>query len=203
MGVNPGGITDNLVKLMREAGFAQIDCTPDSASPKMIANYRKNFTYEQLVRAAEILKNNKLPVMWFFILGGPGETSETLHQTCDFIENYIHDLDLVSLFEGLRIYPDTPLYSLALKEGYLKPDQSLLKPLFYNSEMTANGLLGKIITERKKDHANWITSAESKPDPYLIMQATALRAQTKTDEPMFRSLLKVKWMSMGKNYRLC
>ena len=202
MGVNPGGITDNLIKLMREAGFGQIDCTPDSASPKMIANYRKNFTYEQLVRAAEILKNNKLPVMWFFILGGPGETPETLHQTCDFIENYIHDLDLVSLFEGLRIYPGTALHSLALDEGLLNREQSLLKPLFYNSDKTGNGLLGEIITERKKTHANWITSAESIPDPYLIMQANALRAQTKTDEPMFKSLLKVKWMSMGKNYRL-
>lgn len=200
MGGNPAGITDNLVKLMREAGFVQIDCTPDSASPKMIANYGKNFTYDQLVRSAEILRQNNLPVMWFFILGGPGETAETLHETFDFIENNIYDLDLVSLFEGLRIYPDTPLYTLALNEGYVNSDQSLLKPLFYNSKMTGNGMLADILTERKKTHANWITAAESRPSPDLIKQATALRALNMTDEPMFRSLLKVKWLEMGKDY---
>jgi len=202
MGVNPGGITDNLVKLMREAGFGQIDCTPDSASPKMIANYGKNFSYDQLVRSAEILRQNKLPVMWFFILGGPGETAETLHETCNFLENFIHDLDLVSLFEGLRIYPDTPLYKLAINEGYVFSDQSLLKPLFYNSKITGNGMPGEILRERKKGHANWITATESRPDPDLLKQATALRAQNKSDEPMFRSLLKVKWMEMGKDYRM-
>jgi radical SAM superfamily enzyme YgiQ (UPF0313 family) len=203
MGVNPGGITDNLIKLMREAGFGQIDCTPDSASPKMIKNYGKNFTFDQLFRSAEILRQNNLPVMWFFILGGPGETAETLHETCDFIENNIHDLDLVSLFEGLRIYPGTPLYTLAINEGYVNRDQSLLKPFFYNSKMTGNGIQQEILAERKKTHANWITATESRPDPDLIKQATDLRALNKTDEPMFRSLLKVKWMKMGKDYRLC
>lgn len=131
--------------------------------------------------------------MWFFILGGPGESVTTLSQTFDFIEQYILDLDLVYLLEGLRIYPGTLLYDIALSEDVLSKGVSLLKPVYYLSKDMQAGTLQALIRERATNHANWITSVESKPSAALKSQALVLRKELKTDEPMFRSLLRAKW----------
>ena len=203
MGVNPDNVTDSLVTLMREAGFRQIDCTPDTASVPMIAHYRKNFTYRQLVLAAEIFKKHDMPVMWFFILGGPGESVATLHETFDFVEQYIGDLDLVTFSEGMRIYPGTALYDVALREGMIKEGESLLQPSYYLSSEVADGVLKSVVAERKKNHLNWISISESRPEPQLLQKTLAYRAESRTDEPMFRSLLKVNWQSAGRDYINC
>jgi radical SAM superfamily enzyme YgiQ (UPF0313 family) len=85
MGVNPALVTRELIDMMAAAGFAQIDSTPDSASPAMLANLRKNFTLQQLQRTATIVREAKMPTMWFFLLGGPGETERTIVETFDFM----------------------------------------------------------------------------------------------------------------------
>ncbi len=74
MGVNPALVTRELIDMMADAGFAQIDSTPDSASPAMLENLRKNFTLAQLQAHRDVVREAKMPTMWFFLLGGPGET---------------------------------------------------------------------------------------------------------------------------------
>ncbi|TFG93091.1 MAG: radical SAM protein [Syntrophobacterales bacterium] len=103
MGMNPVNINGNLLGLMKQAGFAQIDSTPDSASPVMLKNYGKNFTIAHLQKAAQLIREYAMPTMWFFIFGGPGETEETLLESFAFIDRFIHQDDMVHITEGLRI----------------------------------------------------------------------------------------------------
>ncbi len=192
MGMNPVNISRELLELMVQAGFAQIDATPDSASPKMLQNYKKNFSFKQLVRAAELIRECDMPTMWFFIFGGPGETEETLEESFEFIDSHIFSDDMVNITEGLRIYPKTPLADLAIHESIIASGQSLLFPEFYVSPHLGEEKLSQIISEKIATRPNCIRLTDTKPPPELLQAALRERKKKNLQEPMFRTLLRLK-----------
>lgn len=192
MGVNPAGVTDDLIELMRAAGFAQIDCTPDSASPRMLASLRKGFTRAKLEEAADVIAARRMPTMWFFVLGGPGEDEATLEETFSFIDERIDPMDLVHLTEGLRIYPGTGLHEVALDEGVVEPGDDLLEPVFYISPMGVRRL-NELVREFTATRHNCLRAAESTPEPEMVREALEMREREGLeDEPMFRTLLRIR-----------
>lgn len=192
MGINPANVSDELLDLMRRAGFAQIDSTPDSASPTVLKKMGKNFTLQQLQQSAGLILKHQMPTMWFFIFGGPGESQATIEETFEFVDNYIDQDDMVHITEGLRIYPSTPLNNLALKEQVIARDQSLLEPVFYVSPLLGEKRLTEIIDDKIKSRPNCIRISETKPPPQLMAAAIKERKEKKLTEPMFRTLLRLK-----------
>jgi radical SAM superfamily enzyme YgiQ (UPF0313 family) len=192
MGVNPAGVSRQLIELMKEAGFTQIDCTPDSASPTMISNLRKGFTRETLEAAAAAVSDANMPTMWFFLLGGPGETEETLGETFDFIDRFVQREDMVHITEGLRIYPNTGLYDSAIKLGVLDPTESLLRPRFFFSPLLGREGLNSIVATAVATRPNCVRATESSPPPAMLEAAVALRREQSLTEPMFRTLLRLR-----------
>jgi anaerobic magnesium-protoporphyrin IX monomethyl ester cyclase len=192
MGVNPAGVTDELVSLMRCAGFAQIDCTPDSGSPRVLAALRKNFDRPRLERAARAIAACGMPTMWFFILGGPGETRDTIRETFDFVDRFVRPEDMVHVTTGVRIYPGTALAARALDEGIVEPGRSLLRPTFYVSPALGREALEAAVAEEIGKRPNCVPAAETTADPEMIREAMALREKEGLEEPMFRSLLRAR-----------
>jgi radical SAM superfamily enzyme YgiQ (UPF0313 family) len=192
MGMNPVNITGELLSLMKEAGFAQIDCTPDSASPEILKNYGKNFTLAHLQKAARLIREHEMPTMWFFIFGGPGETEGTLLESFAFIDAFIYQDDMVHITEGLRIYPRTPLAQRAIREGVIGQETSLLAPHFYVSPQLGDMKLEQIISREIASRPNCIRLTESKPPPELLQAALRERREKNLSEPMFRTLLRLK-----------
>jgi len=45
-------VSEELVAVMRAAGFSRLMSSPDSASPAMLERLKKNFTVDDLIRAA-------------------------------------------------------------------------------------------------------------------------------------------------------
>lgn len=192
MGINPANVTEELLTLMTQAGFAQIDSTPDSASPKVLKKLGKNFSLDQLRQTACLIKKHRMPTMWFFLFGGPGETKRTIAETFDFIDHYVYQDDMVHITEGLRIYPHTPLYQLAIEEKIIARENSLLNPRFYVSTDLGEVELEKIISIEIAGRPNCIRVSETRPHPELMKAAIRERAEKKLDEPMFRTLLRLK-----------
>jgi len=201
MGVNPGGVTRELLELMRWAGFAQIDCTPDTASPVMLSSLRKGFTREKLDETARLVAEVGMPTMWFFVLGGPGESEATLRETFGFIDRFVDERDLVHLTEGLRIYPGTGLHEVALREGLVGAGDDLLRPAFYVSRMLGRVRLAAKVAEFCGARHNCLRAAESTPSPEMIREALELRAREGLDEPMFRTLLRIRRASLASGKR--
>lgn len=193
MGMNPRNTSERLFKLMIEAGFRQIDVTPDSASPTMIRSMQKGFTFDDIKRTALLTRDFDLPTMWFFLFGGPGETPETIEETSSFIGRYINEEDMVLMHAGLRIYPGTPLHRISLKEGLIRPDESLFYPsVYYYSKDTPKELLDLKLKELGSRFHNAIPAIESTPSVEMLQKATRLRKEKGLDEPMFRTLLKIR-----------
>ncbi|OPY64549.1 MAG: hypothetical protein A4E63_03398 [Syntrophorhabdus sp. PtaU1.Bin050] len=67
------------------------------------------------------------------MFGGPGETRETVEETIDFIVNSIPRKHLVVCVSAIRIFKDTQLEKIAIKEGQINENTDFLKPVFYCS----------------------------------------------------------------------
>lgn len=192
MGINPMNSSAKLFELMMQAGFRQIDCTPDSASTQILKNLDKNFSLEHLQQTAILLREADLPAMWFFMFGGPGENKATIDETFDFIDRYIHPEDMVHLTSGLRIYPGTQLSSIALAQGIIEAGDDLLIPKFYFSPGLPHEELVSVLTQKCKSRKNCMMSSETTPPPEMLAEAIEIRKQQNLNEPMFRTLLRIK-----------
>jgi radical SAM superfamily enzyme YgiQ (UPF0313 family) len=194
MGINPMGTTGNLLSLMKEAGFRQIDCTPDTASPRMLKIMKKNFSLEQLQSCADLIRRQDMPTMWFFLFGAPGETTETVMETFSFIDRFVSEKDMVLIGEGIRIFPQTELYDIALKQGVIKEQDTLLEPVYYVSPDIGRNQLSDLLHLEIAKRQNVVHVLDSSPKPEMLTEAITLRKSQGLDEPMFRTLLRLKSM---------
>jgi hypothetical protein len=65
------------------------------------------------------------------MFGGPDETLATVDEGLKNIQRL--EKCVVFAFCGIRLHPDTEIYTRALREGILSAKDSLLKPVYYFS----------------------------------------------------------------------
>lgn len=155
--LNPANFDAKLVTAMKRAGFVGIGMTVESASDRMLSNLRKGFTSRDVYRARDVLRKTGLPCVWIFLLGGPGETKETVEETLRFAESLDSSKDAVFINIGIRVYPGTELESIARAEGKLALSQSeMLRPVFYLSpNLDPDRLVEKVHTSMSR-HMHFI-----------------------------------------------
>lgn len=128
---------------MTTAGCVGINFTGDSGSIMMLEKYRQSHQPKDLAESVNLCKENSIKVMVDLLLGGPGETPETLKETIDFFKRIKPDCVGTSL--GVRLYPDTVMTKLLNAEGALELNKSIrrkysgpiefYKPTFYISKL--------------------------------------------------------------------
>ena len=138
MGVSPKGLDKEFLRLMQRAGFNSFWVTPESASPAMIQNYRKGFTMQDIIAAADAIRSTNFTVLWDFLIGGPGETNDTLRETLSFITGNLVKKTrppyyTINFFLGVRVYPGTRLWDVAMEERFISKDSDPLRQLWYVS----------------------------------------------------------------------
>jgi tryptophan 2-C-methyltransferase len=134
-------LPESLVGRMRRAGCAGINFTSDSAHPAMLAAYGHKHGIGDLEHAVNVCRKHGIAVMLDMLLGGPGETPETVAETIRAFKQI--DPDCAGAALGLRVYPGTPLASMLEATGPLEANPhlcrryvdsvDLLQPTFYIS----------------------------------------------------------------------
>lgn len=114
---------------MARAGCDSVDIGTDAAAPATLAALGKPFGAAEIRAAADGCRRAGIRYSHSLILGGPGETPETLEETFRVIEE-TRPTAVVAML-GVRLYRDTPLGRQALTEGWM--DEIGLEPLFYIS----------------------------------------------------------------------
>jgi radical SAM superfamily enzyme YgiQ (UPF0313 family) len=89
----------------------------------------KQFAIDEVRRTSDLLRRNNIRRMGFLMLGGPGETRESVEESLAFAETL--DLDSLKLSIGIRIYPNTEVARTAMDEGLIASERDLLYPKFY------------------------------------------------------------------------
>jgi radical SAM superfamily enzyme YgiQ (UPF0313 family) len=131
-----------LAEIMSRAGCVGIDFTGDSACASMLKAYHQPHSREDLASAVCLCREHGIKVMIDLLLGGPGETPETVAQTIDFIKHIEPDCAGAAL--GVRIYPGTAMADVVASEGPAETNPNIhrrydgpvdfFRPTFYISQ---------------------------------------------------------------------
>ncbi|MEW5746498.1 MAG: radical SAM protein [Nitrospirota bacterium] len=157
--LNPLFLDDALITGMERAGFTAAGITVESASDAVLAGLGKNFSARHVYNVAEVMRRHRLPCLWIFLLGGPGETQETVKETLRFATTAVRSDDAVFFNIGIRIYPGTPLEAIARKQGLLSlSPQEMLESVFYISPEVSYNWIAREIQEAMNTHMNFICS---------------------------------------------
>ena len=125
----PWKVDDELVEKMAKAGCKEVSLGFESGSEKILSKMSKRYTPADVRKISERLNKFGIVRMGFLLLGGPGETRETAHESLIFADSL--GLEAMKITIGIRIYPHTPLAQTAINEGLIKADDNLLFPKFY------------------------------------------------------------------------
>jgi radical SAM superfamily enzyme YgiQ (UPF0313 family) len=127
--VYPKWVDIELAELMAKAGCTQVSLGFESGSDRVLAQLGKRFNSAEVKAVSEMFADVGIKRHGFLLLGGPGETRETVEESLAFAGSLC--LDGLKITVGLRIYPHTTLASIAVAEGVVRPDDDLLLPRFY------------------------------------------------------------------------
>lgn len=165
--LNPSFFDHELLAAMERAGFVGMGITVESASDPVLRGLRKGFAAHDVYRAAEVVRSHRLPCVWIFMLGGPGETRETVGETLQFAEKNIGPRDAAFFNIGIRIYPGTELESIARRQGVLDVQPGdMLTPLFYVSPEVDPAWIRARVRNSMNNRMNFM-SVDSFSFPYL------------------------------------
>jgi radical SAM superfamily enzyme YgiQ (UPF0313 family) len=170
--LRPAGLSGDLVRLMARAGLAHVEFGTDSFCDSVLAAYGKRFTFGDVLRSHEMVRQAKVDCCHFLICGGPGETQGTLE------EGFRNSLQLketaILALVGMRVYPGTALHARLRRERSLPPDDALIQPYYHLS----NTLTEAAVFERLQDYvrrsSSWIVG-----DPPLRYLELARRLRSR------------------------
>jgi radical SAM superfamily enzyme YgiQ (UPF0313 family) len=161
MGLNPAGVREEFVLGMKRAGFKTVMCTPESASDVMLESLQKGYDKGAVERAARALSKADLRTFWFFMIGAPGETIDTVKETLSFVEAHVPPTDMVLFSTGIRVYSGTPLEAECKQMGWFSQDDRLFLPSWYLSPALDLEALYTLLVRAAERHPNWMVNAET------------------------------------------
>jgi radical SAM superfamily enzyme YgiQ (UPF0313 family) len=171
---SPLDFDETLACRMVEAGCAGINFGVDHSHPDMLAALGRQHRSEDLVRTVEATRQVGIPVLFDLLLGGPGETRETLREAIEFCQGL--DVPRVGANCGIRIYPGTslaqevlgqgPMHQNPNIEGRLEENEEMLYPVFYVSHAMGPGWQDTLASLVKDDARFFLPIRESKESNY-------------------------------------
>jgi hypothetical protein len=170
----PRPFSTGLASLMKRAGCIGIDFGVDSGNDGMLHRLGRDFTAVDLREVARICHQQGITFMYDLLLGGPGETRETVRETIELMREA--NPTRVGVAAGVRIYPSTPLARMVHQEG-LGPETrhvqgnvlgnaSLLAPIFYLSADLGSDALSFIGHLVEGDERFFFAGAETEEANY-------------------------------------
>ena len=150
----PWKVDAELVRLMVRGGCREVALGFESGYTPVLQSLNKQFDSQEVRRVSQILGDYGVHRLGFLLLGGPGETKESVEESLVFADSL--NLEVVKVTTGIRIYPYTALAKTALDEGFISADDDLLQPRFY----LARGLedwLPETVKSWMAERQNWVS----------------------------------------------
>ncbi len=144
---------------LADAGLSHAEFGTESISDTMLKNYRKPFKVKDVFASHELALKAGIHVAHYLLFGGPGENKSTLMESLANTEKLAKTVFFV--FCGMRIFPHTELYEIAVKEGQIPDSRSLLEPVFYQSREISYNEIKKTVEEHAGGRSNWVIGSGS------------------------------------------
>jgi len=138
----PTPFSEELAHWMEQAGCVGIDFGVDHGNDHMLKRLGRAHKAEDLEKTARLARKHGFSFMFDLLLGGPGETRETVQETLELMKRVSPDRVGISL--GVRIYRGTALARKIIREegfaeknknlqGVIRGNAGMLLPIFYLS----------------------------------------------------------------------
>lgn len=147
---------DDYFPLMAEAGLTHAEFGTESLCDRILKIYRKPFNTDDVYYAHEKAKAS-VHVAHYMLLGGPGEDRDSLSETLANAGRL--SKTVIFFFCGIRIYPGTELFDIAVREKQIDESGSFLMPVFYQSSLISSADIVKTVEEKALGRVNWIIGA--------------------------------------------
>lgn len=148
----PFEVDERLFPLLTPAGCSLVSLGNESGSDPILSSLNKGFDRAAVVRAAKGFKAVGVPFNCFLMMGGPGETRETVEESIALMDELKPDAVLVT--PGIRIYPGCDIEKTAIERGMIEPGQDLLHPVFFIEPALADWLPG-YLQQACEDRPGW------------------------------------------------
>ena len=137
---SPTPFSRELAQWMRKAGCVGIDFGVDHGHEGMLKRLGRSHHAKDIEEAVKVSHEMGFTVMCDLLLGGPGETRETITETIDLMKRVSPDRVGISL--GVRLYRGTVLTEKIVREeglkmenrnlhGVIRANERILQPIFY------------------------------------------------------------------------
>ncbi len=153
------------------AGLTHVEFGTESLSDAVLTAYGKPFRQNHIIAAHQAAIAAGVHVAHYFLLGGPGETNQTLNETLTCIDNLPRSV--LFFFCGMRIYPHTVLHDIACKQGQITEKQEITAPLFYQCPGMDPETITRQVTQRCAGRRNWIFGAGGEQANRVLQQLHA------------------------------
>lgn len=144
-------------QMLADAGLTHVEFGTEALSNLVLGSYRKPFFTDDVFTSHRLAVAAGLHVAHYLMVGGPGENQDTLEETLSNADQL--EKTAFFVFCGVRIYPHTILYEIAVREGQIETQTNLLGPVFYWSP----ALHRETVMNHIKDHAagreNWVVGS--------------------------------------------
>ncbi|MDR3631651.1 MAG: lipid biosynthesis B12-binding/radical SAM protein [Desulfocapsaceae bacterium] len=153
----PVRVPDNYFAAMAQAGCKHVEFGTESLSDTVLRAFRKPFCAEDVRIAHRQAVAARIHVAHYLLFGGPQESAATVAASLDGIEKL--EKSVFFLFIGVRIYPGTSLYDMAVAQGKIDGRTDLLRPVFYQPDSIGLRDIEVIVKSRASGHNNWVTGS--------------------------------------------
>ncbi|MCG8336027.1 MAG: radical SAM protein [Proteobacteria bacterium] len=140
MGISPASMDEELVDLMKRAGFKHVSFGIESGCEATLKTLGKSFTKNEIIKGGELIRNAGIDLDWYILVGAPNETYDTLKETLDFCERVANRWELVTIGIGIRVYKGAPLAKQLIRK---QPDctfDNFLTPVTYPPSLDLESL---------------------------------------------------------------
>ena len=195
MGLSPAAVDEELLDLMKLAGFNEVDIGAESACDEVLESLAKDFKRADVLNISNLLKKKKIPVTWFIMLGAPAETRETVFITLNTMGRIASKWDMIFVSTGIRVYNGSPLADEILKNDIHCTNDNFLHPVKIEPEEISLADIHKIAKRFsfRKPNFYFYEKEHIIPGPVLIIGNFLLKV-FHSRQPVWRLLLLLKWI---------
>ena len=152
-GLTPLGMTKDFCRLLKESGCAAASLSVESGSERMLKRMRRGYSTEHIREAITSLSRAELPFMVSLLLGGPGESPETIDESMDLLGS-LPQAQIVNVNIGLSLEHHQGVLADARRDGQLQDESGLFDGSYYLSPELSEDYLEDLV-ESLEGKANW------------------------------------------------
>lgn len=179
---SPSPFSEELARLMKIAGCRGVDFGVDNGNREILKILGRDFGKDEIKNTARVCHRHGITFMFDLLLGGPGETRETVKETIELMRET--EPDRAGVMVGVRIYAGTELGNMVLKEGQMEKNRNLqgkvrgnndfFEPVFYVSQRLGEDVFSYISELIGDDERFFFTTRDGQGKGYNYNQNQVL-----------------------------